>query len=215
METEKYQAIVLRSIDYKDNDKLVSLYTLERGKLFASLKGVKKAGAKLKHAGEPFCFGEFMIAGRGSGESATHVITGLSVTEFFFDIASDIDKFYAGSIILEVLDAAGLFDEGNKDLFLESLSALKNLAFSGTNRLVVLLRFMLRVLRISGYRQYPEVVPPAVLNTLRLITEQPEDALGNLSFSENILTDSVYRLGDYISAQFGRKLRSVEIFKKS
>ena len=47
-------AIVLKSVDYKDNDKILTLYSPEKGKITAGIKGVKKSGAKLKFASEPF-----------------------------------------------------------------------------------------------------------------------------------------------------------------
>lgn len=40
---EKVDALVLRSIDYKDNDKILTLFTLQNGKVTAAAKGVKKA----------------------------------------------------------------------------------------------------------------------------------------------------------------------------
>lgn len=210
METEKYLAIVCKSIDYKENDKLVSLYTLTRGKLFASLKGVKKAGAKLRYAAEPFCFGEFSVAGRGTGDDATHVITGCTAQEMFFDITKDINKYYTGCAALEILDTAGLFDEGNKELFLAVLETLKNLAFSEINNLLLLVRFMSDTLVISGYNAYPDGLQPATESALRLISGQPRDTLGNLRVSENVLADALRRLDEYFSAQFGRKLKSVK-----
>ena len=52
----KVNAIVIRAIDYKDNDRILTLYSLEKGKITAGIKGVKKAGAKLKFASEHFFF---------------------------------------------------------------------------------------------------------------------------------------------------------------
>ena len=61
---EKIKALVLRAADFKENDKLLLLYCGEYGKITASIRGVKKPGAKLKFAAEPFCFGEFMLSSR-------------------------------------------------------------------------------------------------------------------------------------------------------
>ena len=63
---EKIKALVLRAADFKENDKLLLLYCGEYGKITASIRGVKKPGAKLKFAAEPFCFGEFMLSDRKS-----------------------------------------------------------------------------------------------------------------------------------------------------
>ena len=58
-------AVVLRAMDFRDNDKIIFLLSPTEGKISAVLKGVKKAAAKLKYAGEPFCFAEFTLARRG------------------------------------------------------------------------------------------------------------------------------------------------------
>lgn len=47
---EIVNGIVLRAVDYKDSDKIITLFTIEKGIITAGAKGVKKAGAKLKFA---------------------------------------------------------------------------------------------------------------------------------------------------------------------
>ena len=54
-------ALCLRCVDYKDNDKMATLYTLERGKIGVGARGVKKAGAKLNFCVQPFCFAEYTL----------------------------------------------------------------------------------------------------------------------------------------------------------
>ena len=61
---EKLNALMLRGVDYKDNDKMLTLYSLERGLVSAGIKGVKKAGAKLKFASQPFCFAHIPAYGK-------------------------------------------------------------------------------------------------------------------------------------------------------
>ena len=51
----KADALLLRAADYGENDKIVTLLTAEYGKIAAAMKGVKKAGAKLRFAAQPFC----------------------------------------------------------------------------------------------------------------------------------------------------------------
>ncbi len=58
---------MLRATDYLENDKILTLLTAEMGKITAGIKGVKKAGAKLKFAAQPFCFAEYILEiGRAS-----------------------------------------------------------------------------------------------------------------------------------------------------
>ena len=48
MEELKVTGIVLGNIDYKENDKLVTIYSLELGVINAQLRGVKQAKSKLQ-----------------------------------------------------------------------------------------------------------------------------------------------------------------------
>ena len=64
MDDLKYKGIVLAARDHKEKDKLVTLFTLEQGKITALLKGVKAPKAKLAFAAQLFCFGEFLLVTR-------------------------------------------------------------------------------------------------------------------------------------------------------
>ena len=60
MSETKVKAIVLGGIDYKEKDKLVNLFTLEKGIVTVVFKSVKSPNAKLKSAKEMFSFGDFI-----------------------------------------------------------------------------------------------------------------------------------------------------------
>ena len=62
----KVNALMIRATDYGENDKILTLLTAERGKISAGIKGVKKAGAKLKFDAQPFCMAEYVLACRGN-----------------------------------------------------------------------------------------------------------------------------------------------------
>ncbi|MDE6000931.1 MAG: DNA repair protein RecO, partial [Clostridia bacterium] len=86
-------AVMLRSVDYNENDKILTLLTAERGKITAGIKGVKKAAAKLKFAAQPFCFAEYVLASRGD----KYTVINAAESESFYDLRTDINKFYAAS----------------------------------------------------------------------------------------------------------------------
>ena len=87
----KVNAVVLRAVDYNDNDKILTLITPELGKISAGIKGVKKAGAKLKFAAQPFCFGEYILAKRGE----RYTVINCSECQNFYDLSLDIKKYFA------------------------------------------------------------------------------------------------------------------------
>ena len=56
MDTFEIDAICIRSVDYLENDKSITLYGTDVGKLSMVAKGAKKPKAKLKYAASPLCF---------------------------------------------------------------------------------------------------------------------------------------------------------------
>lgn len=94
------KGIVIKSKDYGEADKLVTLLTIEEGKVVVKAKSVKKAKAKLKYASEPFCFGEFEIA-KSSGYP---ILTGCEMIELFYELRTDIEKFYIATSLMEFID---------------------------------------------------------------------------------------------------------------
>ena len=122
MET-KVRGIVVRAADYKDSDKIIRLYTLEQGKLGVLMRGVKKRGAKLKIAAQPFCFGEYLL----SGNKDFPLTTGCTVEESFFSLAADPDIFMAAAAVMEILDKCVPEHESNPALFVQTLRTMKAL----------------------------------------------------------------------------------------
>lgn len=144
--TTKVKAIVLKSIDYKEKDRLITLFSLENGKMLCSLRGVKSPNAKLKFAKEPFCFGEFVI----ENTKGKNIITQVEVIDSFFNLTSDIDRYYEGCAILDVV---GKISSENQDaaLFIELLKALKCLSYENPAKYYVFDKFLIKIFESSGY----------------------------------------------------------------
>ena len=157
----KADALVLRTADWGEYDKIVTLFTADRGKLSAALKGVKRAGAKLKFAAQPFCFAEFVFAER----SGRNTVISASLHDGFYALREDIACYYAAVVLCEACDK--LLFEGieSPTLFLAAVRALEALSScaeggargearpedgkSGSS--CVLLRFLLTALKEAGY----------------------------------------------------------------
>ena len=145
MDTIKQKAIVLSSADYKEKDKLVTLFTLENGIMLATLKSVKTEKAKLKFAKEPFCFGEFLIT------LPSKVITSVDIEDNFYDLTKNIDKFYIACAILDAVKTVLPANEKNPALFVETLKAIGTIAYSNINDKYVSVKFLLSIFKGMGY----------------------------------------------------------------
>lgn len=145
---EKVSAIVLNSRDYKDKDKLVTLFTPDYGIKTIILKGVKNSNAKFKFAKEPFCFGEFVLTGNNDIKIASQV----NLIDAFFDITQNYDRYFIGCKILNLIpDILGKFDI-NSQLFIETLKVLKELAYSSIDEKMLLCAYILKAFAMLGYK---------------------------------------------------------------
>ena len=97
----KTEAIVVKAIDYKDSDKLLTLFSPTLGKITAGIKGVKKPKAKLAFCAQPFCFAEYVLAEK----EGRYTVTSAYLHEGFFELRLDVMKYYAGAAAVEVAPA--------------------------------------------------------------------------------------------------------------
>ena len=148
MTTEKtITALCCKSIDYKENDKLVTLVSAENGKIVATCKSVKKINAKLKVASMPFNFGEYTIVGK----EGKYIVTDCKQIESFSEISYDIKTYYAGFAILKSMLDFSLENTPCPRLVSVGVRALKALAIDKIYPTRVYNKFVLYALDCLGY----------------------------------------------------------------
>ena len=145
MNDEKTQGLVLKLIDYKDADKLASIFTFDYGVITAKFVGVKKEKAKLKAVAQPFTFADFNFTTR----AGNRVVAGASLIDNFYNLMLNYNKTICGYIILDILKSILPEDKPEQDLFLLSISTLKNI--EQNNEYVATIDFILKFLAFSGF----------------------------------------------------------------
>ena len=81
MENLTQEGICLRAVDYGENDKIITLYLAEYGKIGVSAKGCKSAKSKLKYAVSPLCFGKYNLV-----RKKNFVLAGCDCIDSFFPL---------------------------------------------------------------------------------------------------------------------------------
>ena len=146
MRTVQHTAIVTRSSDYKEHDKLVRLFTIDGGIVSAVAKGVKKAGAKLKFAVQPFAFCEYTLAVKND----FYTITGAVQIESLYALSHDPDLFFAASLVLESADCA-VSSLPSPALFIYLLKLFQVLLYQGKCCYAAAALFLYRLLENAGH----------------------------------------------------------------
>ena len=147
MEELKITGIVTSCVNYGERDKIINIFSLELGKLSATLKSVNASCEKLMFAAHVFCFAEFVLAKKSNG----YVVTSCNLIDSFYDLSEDYNKLLIGCAMLEISNANLNAGEINEPLFVFLLKSLKELTYSGVQENLVCVKFMLEVLQLMGY----------------------------------------------------------------
>jgi len=90
--------IVLRAVNYRDNDRMLTLFSRGEGKVTAKAAGARRMKSGLSVASQPFCCAEYEFYARGGKRYVRNAL----VKEKFFNIQNDYDKYTAGCVMLEL-----------------------------------------------------------------------------------------------------------------
>jgi DNA repair protein RecO (recombination protein O) len=141
------EAVVLRRQDFGEADRLLTVYSLERGKLRLIAKGVRKPKSRKAGHLEPFTRVRLMNAqGR-----ELDVVTQAEAIEMYPEIQQDLNVIGCASYIAELVDRFTVEREDNRRIFFVLTQALERLA-SGYRPATVRRVFELSLLETAGYR---------------------------------------------------------------
>jgi len=142
------EGIVTRYVNYRESDRILSIFTIERGRVDAKARGCRKPLSPLVNAAQPFVFGQFeLFVGR---ERCT--VNACEVRETFYPLREDYERFEIGSVMLRLAHEAALENEPNAPLFSLLYHALSFLAYGKAAPRDLLCCFLIRYLNAIGYR---------------------------------------------------------------
>lgn len=140
-------AIVLRRADWRDYDRMVTLFTPGFGRVDAVVRGCRKPKSPLLNAAEPFCAGEYQLL-KVNGRIT---VTQARITNSFFELRCDYDRLTHGAFWLRLLSEVVVEDEPNEALFRMTLDALAYLAHSPLPPTLLTAMFEMHLWRITGF----------------------------------------------------------------
>lgn len=106
----KTKALVIRERPFQEQDKIITLFTEQEGKIQAIAKGVRRNKSALVAATQLFAYSEFVYY---PGKNFAN-INQASLIEAFYPLRQDLIKMSLASYILELLDAFYDYYQGNK-----------------------------------------------------------------------------------------------------
>ncbi len=142
--------IVLRKENYDEYDRLVTVYSLEFGKLKLLFKSVNKPQAKLICLTEPGTEEQLYIYMSKYNTKYRIRVIGGKLINFYSDLKSNLLKYLYTSSVLEIVDSLTLeFLKDDKKYFL--LKRVLELFSQCMNYELIYLAFILRFIKLCGY----------------------------------------------------------------
>ncbi|MBU3159132.1 DNA repair protein RecO [Clostridium frigoris] len=143
----KTRAIVIKTQEFKENDKLVWLFTEDFGKITAIAKGARKSKSRYISSTLPCCYGEFVLfKGRN-----LYTINEVTIIDSFQQLLRDLDTITYASYFNELIDITLENDEVHKELFKDLVTAFYFIKNDVMDIEILARAFEIRILKATGY----------------------------------------------------------------
>lgn len=145
MSALKCNAIVLRYADYREADRMLTLFSRQEGKLAASVRGVKKQTSKLRYCAEVFHFGEYLL----NESKGRYTVIGCTSLDTYYPVRNDLERLWCATLAANMVEVVinaqpdpALFDALQRTLFL--------LAYDDCDYMAILDAFLMEFLHCNG-----------------------------------------------------------------
>ena len=139
--------LVLRSQNYGENDKLVTILTAE-GKQTVLAKGARSMKSKIKNITEPFVYANFELNQKGG---AISWIKGGSSTEIFYNLREDVEKLFLATYICDIANELSGELQDSSDMLRLTLNTLFAIVKDLRPIAQIKAVYEIRAAAISGY----------------------------------------------------------------
>ncbi len=142
----KVRGLVIRTVDVKDSDRFVTLFTQEMGVVSAYATGARSIKSRKLTATVEFCYGDYVLVSRAD----KYWIKEAELIESFFELRNSIEGMALAAYILEVLcDVATAMPE--KELLRLALNSLYAIANNKYSLDIIKGAFEIRTASILGF----------------------------------------------------------------
>ena len=143
----KTDGLVVRQVNYKDNDQILTVLTKEHGLMTLKARGVRSRSIRLKGACQLLAYSEFTVfENRGF-----HTIDEANAIQMFPELRTDIELLSLASYFAQVAEVLSQEDMPNPELLSLTLNALYALCRRLCTPELVKAAFELRAACLGGY----------------------------------------------------------------
>ena len=182
------RGLIIRTNDYKEKDRLLSVLTSDRGLITICAKGVAKPGSSLGFVSMPYMLCDFVV----TVSHGYYYLKDASIIESNSKIMESLEQMTVAAHISSCLMDCTLQSENAKEAYELAVYAYYNLAYNKDKYLLIYSAFNWRLLTIAGFTILYDLNEPAYKAT----GNKPARYMINISGTEGNQNKTFNRLLD-------------------
>lgn len=143
----KIKGLITREIRYKDNDKLLTVVTAERGRLTVRARGVMRLRSPLASACQLYAYSDFTLF----ENKGRLTVNAAEPAELFMGLRTDAQKLALAAYIADIAEKISDSDAENGELLRLTLNSLYALSERAEPLELVRAAFEMRAAKVAGY----------------------------------------------------------------
>ena len=142
---------MIKTVDFKDSDRMLTFLTKDYGLMAAKVRGAKKQTSKLFSASSLFCCGEYEFYEK----DGFFGVRGCHIKQTFYHLQQDYDAYSAACFIADAAGKVAQEDDAAQKLFALAVNVLYALDTAAVSPGTAVCYFIQRLLYIEGL--YPGI----------------------------------------------------------
>ena len=142
------RGMVIRTVDYRDNDRILTLFTAEQGRVDAKARNCRKPTSPLLACTQPFAYGEYQLFYHKN----KYIVDQGEVLESFYPLREDVGRFAAASLCAAMCLEGVQAEEASREIFSLLYHTLSFLTYGENDPGDLAACFLIRFLSLAGFR---------------------------------------------------------------
>jgi DNA repair protein RecO (recombination protein O) len=142
------EILVVKELNYKENDKILHALSRAGGKIQLISKGSKKSNSHLINASQLFAYSKCSM----TKSRDMYVITSAELIDNFYNLKNDMDAFYHGNYVLELVSFVAQENEVDYRIFDMTVSVLSYLSTMSKDFDKLTAAYELKLASMLGYK---------------------------------------------------------------
>ncbi|KAF5063833.1 DNA repair protein RecO [Proteiniclasticum sp. QWL-01] len=214
MNLVKTRGVILNTMEYKEKDRLLHVFTLEYGKISVLARGTRGTKGRFQAAAQPMMLCDFVLF---PGKSL-YQLNEAVVIHSFSHVKTDFDRIAYGSYFLELTDIAMPDHEVNERFFLDLMKAMYLLDQPGIAVEQLARAFEMKTLVRTGNLPDPALaqgMPESARLLIRNLLNKPLEEMMQQVCEAADLAIAGQLTKQLLDENFQRKPKSLEILQSS